>query len=79
MTLAAQAGQIRLLREDKTPKEYIATIVESPFPQYVGKISMAIYRLEKGTLTLTGNEPGNSTVPASFDAPGAARVEVKKQ
>ncbi len=67
------------LREDTTPRQYIAVISECPFPQYVGKTSMAIYRMEGGTLTITGNEPGNSTVPLAFDTPGAARMELKKK
>ena len=47
------------LREDTTPRQYVAVVNECPFPQYVGKTSMAIYRLEKATLTIAGNEPGN--------------------
>ena len=39
---------------------------------------MAIYRVEGKTLTIAGNEPGNPAAPATFDAPEAARIEVKK-
>jgi hypothetical protein len=39
--------------------------------QYIGKTACAIYRVEGGTLTLTGNEPGNPEMPSGFDAPGA--------
>ena len=46
------------LREDTTPRQYIALISECPFPQYVGKTALAIYQIEGGTLTITGNEPG---------------------
>ncbi len=67
------------LREDTTPRQYIALINECPFPRYVGKTSMAIYRVEDGTLTLTAYEPGNSEVPTAFDATDAARIEVKKK
>jgi len=67
------------LREDTTPRQYIAVISECPFPQYVGKTSMAMYRLEGGTLTITGNEPGNPAAPSAFDAPGAARMELKRR
>jgi len=66
------------LREDTTPRQYIAVIGECPFPQYVGKASMAIYRLESDTLTITGNEPGNPAAPSAFDAPQAARMELKR-
>ena len=65
------------LREDTTPKQYIAVITECPFPQYVGKTSLAIYRVQDGAILLTGNEPGKP-VPASFDAPDAARMELRR-
>jgi uncharacterized protein (TIGR03067 family) len=67
------------LREDAQPRQYIATITECPFPQYVGKTSLAIYRLENSTLTIAGNEPGQTTAPAAFDAPDAAAMELKKK
>jgi hypothetical protein len=40
---------------------------------------MAIYRLENGTLTITGNEPGNPAVPTTFDAPDSACLELRKK
>jgi uncharacterized protein (TIGR03067 family) len=67
------------LREDATPRQYIAVISDCPFPQYAGKTSMAIYKIEGDTLTITGNEPGNATVPPAFDAPDSARIEVRKK
>jgi uncharacterized protein (TIGR03067 family) len=66
------------LREDTTPRQYIAVISECSFPQYVGKTGMAIYRFENGTLTIAGNEPGNTAAPSAFDAPDAARMELKR-
>ena len=62
------------LREDATPKQLDAVVTECPFPNYVGKTVHAIYKLEDGKLTLTGNEPGNPAVPASFDARGARQI-----
>jgi uncharacterized protein (TIGR03067 family) len=62
------------LREDTTPKQLEAVVTECPAPQYVGKTSHAIYKIEDGKLTLTGNEPGNPAVPASFNAPGARQL-----
>jgi uncharacterized protein (TIGR03067 family) len=67
------------LREDTTPRRYIAAITDCSFPQYVGKTGTAIYRIENSTLTITANEPGNPAVPLTFDAPDAARIEVKKE
>jgi uncharacterized protein (TIGR03067 family) len=67
------------LREDTTPREYIALISECPFPQYVGKTALAIYQIEDGTLTITGNEPGKLAAPLAFDAPDAARMELKRK
>jgi uncharacterized protein (TIGR03067 family) len=62
------------LREDTNPKQLEAVVTECPFPQYVGMTAHAIYKLEDGKFTLTGNEPGNPAVPASFDAPGARQI-----
>ena len=62
------------LKEDTNPKQLDAVVTECPFPQYVGKTVHAIYKIEDGKLTLTGNEPGNPAVPASFDAQGARQI-----
>ncbi len=62
-----------VLREDTTPKQLEALITECPFPQYVGKTTHGIYKIEDGKLTFTANEPGNASVPASFDAKGARK------
>jgi uncharacterized protein (TIGR03067 family) len=67
------------LKEDTSPRQFIATITECPFPQYVGKISKAIYKIEKGTLTVTAHEPGKEGVPQDFDEEGAACIEVTKR
>jgi uncharacterized protein (TIGR03067 family) len=66
------------IREDTTPKQFIAKLTESCQPQYVGKTSMAIYLLQEGKLTLAGNEPGKPEPPATFDAPGVDCVELTK-
>ena len=62
------------LREDTTPKQLEAVVTDCPFPNYVGKTVHAIYKVEDGKFTLTGNEPGNPAVPASFDAQGARQI-----
>ena len=62
------------LREDTTPNQLEAVVTECPFPQYVGKTAHAIYKIEDGKFTLTGNEPGNPAVPASFDAQGSRQI-----
>jgi uncharacterized protein (TIGR03067 family) len=67
------------LREDTTPKQMIVVITDCPAPQYVGKTANAIYRIENGTLTIAGNEPGNPAVPASFDAPGTRMLTFNAQ
>jgi uncharacterized protein (TIGR03067 family) len=65
------------LREDTNPKQLVAVITECPFPQYVGKTSLAIYRIEDGGLRIAANEPGNPSAPANFDAPGVRQVLFK--
>ena len=62
------------LREDTTPKQLDAVVTDCPVAQYVGKTAHAIYKIEDGKFTLTGNEPGNPATPASFDAPGARQI-----
>ena len=67
------------LKEDAAPRQFIAKITECPFPQYVGKTSLAIYKIEEGTLTITANEPGKESLPEDFDSAEAACIEVKKK
>jgi uncharacterized protein (TIGR03067 family) len=62
------------LREDTNPKRLDAVVTDCPVPQYVGKTSHAIYKIEAGKFTLTGNEPGDPAVPASFDEKGARQI-----
>ena len=61
------------IREDTTPKQLEAVITECPFPEYVGKTTHGIYRIEDGKFTFAANEPGNPVVPVSFDAQGARK------
>jgi uncharacterized protein (TIGR03067 family) len=67
------------LKEDSSPKQFIAKITECPFQQYVGKTSRAIYKIEDGTLTITANEPGKEEMPSDFDSAESACIEVKKK
>jgi uncharacterized protein (TIGR03067 family) len=66
------------LREDVNPKQLVGVVTECPAPEYIGKTVYAIYRIEAGTLTLTGNEPGKPEVPTSFEAPGSRKFVLKK-
>ena len=66
------------LQEDKAPKQLTGAITECPAPEYRGKTVHAIYRIEAGTLTISGNEPGNPEVPARFDAPGTRQFVLNK-
>jgi len=66
------------LREDTNPKQLVGFVSECPAPEYIGKTSYAIYRIEAGTLTLTGNEPGKKEVPTDSDAPGSRTFVFKK-
>lgn len=66
------------LREDQNPKQLIGVVTECPAPQYIGKPAYAIYKIEAGTLTLTGSEPGKGDVPTSFDASNSRRFVLRK-
>jgi uncharacterized protein (TIGR03067 family) len=52
------------------PKQFTCKIVASPSTEYVGKESLAIYRISGTSLAFAGNEPGNPNRPASFTASG---------
>ncbi|MDB6112866.1 MAG: hypothetical protein JWR69_4616 [Pedosphaera sp.] len=67
------------LREDSNLRLLVLVIAEGCEPKYVGKTSYVIYRLEGGTLTIAGNEPGNPEVPAGFDAPDARKGVFKRE
>src|SRR4051812_39953499 len=65
------------LKEDASPRQFIAKITDCPFPQYVGKTSMSIYKIENATLTITANEPGKQEIPGDFDSAESACIELK--
>jgi uncharacterized protein (TIGR03067 family) len=67
------------LREDTTPKQLEAVVTDCASADYVGRTVHVIYKIEGGKLTVTGNEPGNLSVPASFNAPGARTFEFTKK
>lgn len=67
------------LREDTNPKQLEAVVTDCPFPNYVGKTSHGIYKIEDGKLTFAANEPGNAAVPASFDAKGTRAFVFTRQ
>ena len=65
------------LREGTSPKQCVFAVRDCASPDYIGKTSLAIYKLENGTLTIAGNEPGNPEPPESFEATTARRFEFK--
>ena len=70
---------IFILRADTNPRQLVSLTSACSSPECVGKTVYAIYRIEDGTLKLTGNEPGNPEVPASFDASGARQFEFRRK
>ena len=64
---------------ETTPKQMVVVIKDCPAPEYVGKTGYAIYQLQDGTLTITGNEPGFPSAPSGFDAAGARKLVFKKE
>jgi uncharacterized protein (TIGR03067 family) len=67
------------LRDDAQPKQFIITLTDCGFPQYIGKTCYMIYQIQNGTLTVAANEPGNPETPTTFDAPHARRMVFKKE
>jgi RNA polymerase sigma factor (sigma-70 family) len=68
-----------VLHEDINPKRFDMIIAECPAPQYVGKTGHGIYKIQDGTLTMAGNEPGDPNFPASFQSADARTMVFKKQ
>ena len=67
------------LQDDKTPRQFAATITACANTDTVGKTSVVIYKIEDGVLSVAGNRPGETNAPATFDAPGARHFEFKKE
>lgn len=67
------------LKEDIKPHQLLGTIVACPSPEYNGKTSIVIYKIEDGALTFTAREPGNTNAPESFDAAETRRFVFKKE
>ncbi|HEX4264282.1 MAG TPA: M56 family metallopeptidase [Verrucomicrobiae bacterium] len=63
---------------DSAPKQLVAKITDCASSDYVGTTACAIFRLQDGTLTLTGNEPGYPIAPGSFEAPGTRTMVFKR-
>ena len=61
------------------PKQLHGTITESPMPEFVGKTGISIYKIEDGTLTLTGRKPGNPEAPKEFKGEADTRTFVLKK
>lgn len=62
------------IKTDKDPKQIDLLLKEMPIPQYVGKTSLGIYKIEGNNLTLALNEPGNPNRPESFAGTGGTQV-----
>jgi uncharacterized protein (TIGR03067 family) len=55
------------LAPDKKPKQLHATVTDCPVPEFVGKTSHAIYKIQDGTLTLVARRPGDPGTPSGFE------------
>jgi uncharacterized protein (TIGR03067 family) len=65
------------LRDDTNPRQCNGVVIECPQADYVGKNFYSIYKIENGTLTATGNEPGNTNIPSAFDDPASRQLIFK--
>ena len=63
-----------VINSEMMPKQADFTITECALPDYVGKVSKAIYKLGEGTLTMAGSEPGVESYPGDFGTPAGTRV-----
>jgi uncharacterized protein (TIGR03067 family) len=67
------------LRENTNPKQLIGLVLQCPAPGFIGKNSLAIYRIDGRKLFITGHEPGDPEMPTALDAPDARRFVLEKQ
>lgn len=67
------------LREELQPKQLVVVVTDCGIPQYLGKTSCLIYKIEKGTLTIAVTEPGNTVAPANFETENARHMEFTKK
>jgi uncharacterized protein (TIGR03067 family) len=61
------------------PKQLRATITDCPQPDYIGKVGFSIFKIDDGTLTLVGHEPGVPDAPKTFDGDETSRTFVFKK
>lgn len=64
---------------DKNPRQLHAKVTACGDPDFVGKTALAIYKLEKDTLTLTGRAPGVLEPPTQFEGDSKTRTFVLKK
>ncbi len=62
------------LKPKADPKKIDLAIKQGGIPQYVGKASLGIYKIENGVLILALNQPGGPAYPSSFQNTGGAIV-----
>ena len=67
------------LDTDADPKKIDLAIKEAGIPQYIGRTSLGIYKIEEDILTMTINQPGAPNYPSSFKSSGAVVFELKKR
>jgi uncharacterized protein (TIGR03067 family) len=67
------------VKDDATPKQLVCVITDCPDAQQIGKTVNAIYKIENGELTITGNPPGSPDMPVAFDSQGARRLVLKPE
>ena len=61
------------------PKQMRATITGCPLPDYIGKVAFSIFKIEDGTLTLVGHEPGAPDAPKTFAGDQTSRTFIFKK
>jgi uncharacterized protein (TIGR03067 family) len=65
------------LHEDTNPKQLVGVVTDGASADNIGKKIHAIYKIEDGTLTITGGGLDDSGFPSSFDATGTRQLVFK--
>jgi uncharacterized protein (TIGR03067 family) len=65
------------LHEDANPKQLVGVVTDCASADNVGKKIHAIYKIEDGTMTISGSGLDDPNFPSSFDAPGTRQLVFK--
>lgn len=68
-----------VVNDTMQPAQMDLTFLECPAPEYVGKVGLAIYELQRDELKIAGSEPGSTQRPTNIAGGEGIRVFTLKR